>query len=187
MKAQIGNLVTILVVAALIADVRAQRLDSIDLYANPSFNSTTANDGLGTLTVYVVHDPHAAQVATVSASFKISPSPGFTGVWLNDSTPLLTHFGTSPDGVDIVYNGGCAVVTSKTLVLTATYTVFGTSANCSFLEVTPHPLYGIIYVQDCDFSSISADGGRLTINPDQTCSPLPVESVTWGRIKALYR
>lgn len=177
-----------LVLGALAMSAEAQRNDSIDLYSDAGFNSRVAFDDVpGTLQLFVVHDPHTASAQAVSAAFRITTSPGFTGVWLADATPHALLLGTSPNGVSVGYNLGCFVLTEPTLLLEVTYSVFGTSDDCSFLEIASHPDYGIVYVQDCEFEPISAVGGKLTINPNESCSPLPVESSTWGKVKALYR
>jgi hypothetical protein len=176
-----------LILGALAMSAEAQRNDSIDLYSDAAFNSRVALDQVpGTLKVFVVHDPHAASAQAVSAAFRITTSPGFTGVWLADVTPHAFLLGSSPNGVSVVYNFGCFVLTEPTLLLEVTYSVFGTSENCSFLEVASHPDYGVVYVQGCELETIAAVGGKLTINPNEGCASLPVESSTWGRVKALY-
>ncbi len=111
-------------------------------------------------------------------------SPGFAGTWVGDNSPFLT-FGTSAAGIVIGFEN-CEVPPFE--VLQTTYTLYGTSSPCAFLEVAAHPDYpqGLAF-PNCYADFTPAIGGRLTINPDGTCPPLPVETSTWGRVKALYR
>lgn len=156
----------------------------ISLYSDPAHTSTEARDQApGTLIVYVVHENTNGGAATF---FKIAPSQGFTGTWIGETSPF-SSLGTSPNGIGLAF-GGCIYTTQ---VLEVQYAIVGTSANCSFLDVVADPnsdlFGGVPVIEDCDFEYHAAVGGRLTVNPDNTCSPLPVESKTWGGIKALYR
>jgi hypothetical protein len=155
---------------------------AINLYADADHTSTEAFDlAPGTLTVFVVHEGGSAGVAI---AFKIAASPGFTGVWLSETSPFVWVFGTSPSGVEIGY---AACVQPPVLVLEVKYTVFGTSEECSLLEVVGHPNHFGIDIALCQGINVYADGGRLTVNPTEGCSPVPAEPSTWGKVKALYQ
>ena len=132
--------------------------------------------------VYVVHDHTFG--AALAAIFRITSSDGFTGVWLGETSPYST-FGTSQAGIDVVY-GSC--IFQPTHLLTITYQTFGTSAACSYLESVPHPdrPEGYIVIADCAAILLVGESGRLTVNPDSTCTPVPVENRSWGSIKSLY-
>jgi hypothetical protein len=159
--------------------------DQINIYSDAAFRSKDALDvAPGTLTFFVVHE-RPLPLDGISAAFKIAPSVGFTGVWLSETSPFLV-MGTSPNGIRIAY-GGCEDL--PVLILEVSYTVFGTSEDCSNLTVIAHPeedQRGPLIV-DCNFDFIIASGGRLIINPTPQCPPVPVESSTWGKLKALYR
>lgn len=155
----------------------------ISLYADPSHTTTDGYDlAPGVLSVFVVHETTPAASSGVSSGFRIVSSPGFTGVWLSE-TPLYFFEGTTPGGIALSY-GAC--VQLPTRLVEVRYTVFGTSAECSYLEVGAHPEHGLVAI-DCDFELIPATGGKLSINPNPTCPPVPVESTTWGKVKSLYR
>lgn len=156
----------------------------IALYSDPAYTSTEVIDQTpAELTAYVVFDSPAGGTAV---SFRIVPSEGFTAVWLNDSSTFLV-MGSSPNGAGVAF-GGCYY---NALVLEVRYTMFGTSSSCSTLDIVADPQFdlfaGLPVVADCDHEYASAIAGRLTINPDPTCSPLPILPTTWGKVKSLYR
>jgi hypothetical protein len=163
--------------------------DQVNIYSDPAFTSKEAFDTApGTLTLFVVHEnPVLPDQGRTYSEFRITPSVGFTGVWLSETSPFPV-IGTSPTGIQIGY-GYC--VTLPALVLQVTYTVFGTSEDCSRLDVAEHPQN--IFAEDapvtvdCNFEFLIGTGGRLTVNPTANCPPVPVESSTWGKVKALYR
>ena len=156
----------------------------ISLYSDPGWSNTVAYDTVpGSLTVYVVHD-HTID-GWRAASFKIDSGAGFTGVWVGETSPYTVTLGTSPTGIDIYY-GSCTPL--PTHLLTITYQTFGTSAACSYLESAPHPdrPEGYIVTTTCSGYHIPSESGRLFINPDSTCTQVPVRTTSWGSIKSLY-
>lgn len=178
-------LVTLVSFLFAIAGTRAESSEyRLRIYSDEAHTSTQANDvGPGVLTLFVVFEStDEADVPFATGSiFRIQSSAGFTGVWL-DETSSYTVVGTSPVGVQI---GFPHCVALPTRVLSVRYTTFGTSAPCSGLQVVEHPVHGLWGI-DCDFQVQVTVGEKLTINPDATCSPVPVRETTWGRIKALY-
>jgi hypothetical protein len=162
----------------------AKGSDQINIYSDPAFTSKEAFDlAPGMLTLYAVHE-HASDRLT--AAFMIAPSVGFTGVWLGETSPFST-IGMSPTGIRIAY-GQC--LDTPALILEVTYTVFGTSDDCSYLEVVEHPeevCGGPVFLDCPNFDTWFGTGGRLTVNPNETCTPIPIEPSTWGKVKALYR
>jgi len=70
------------------------------------------------------------------------------------------------------------------IVLSVTYLLPGTSSACSCLRIVPYPGdEPYIVCNGCDFMELPCSGGgSLHVN----CT-VPVESTTWGRVKALYR
>lgn len=177
-------------VAALTANARAQPIHQVNLYSDPAHTTKYAQDNApGVLIVYVVHEAQPivpnVTVAT-SLDFKIVQSSGFTGVWASESTTHL-FLGSSPAGIRFAY-GGCLELPTR--VLEVQYATFGTSEECSYLEVVGHPdqICGsnAICAFDCDFEYHVPIGGRLYINPNAQCS-VPIAPTTWGKIKSLYR
>ena len=168
---------------ATFSSLRAQS-DKISLYSDPAHTSTQAVDqSAGTLTVYVVHESLAGGTA---AYFKIASSAGFTGIWLSETSGFPT-MGTSPDGIVFSFPG--CVFTAR--VLEVQYSLLGTSEPCSALDVVANPdldlFGGAPMISDCVFELRPAIGGRLVVNPNAQCSPVPVSATTWGKVKALYQ
>jgi hypothetical protein len=163
--------------------------DQFNIYSDPAFTSKEAFDTApATLTLFVVHEnPVLADQGRTYSEFRIVPSVGFTGVWLSETSPFPV-IGASPTGIQIGYS---YCVSLPALVLEVTYAVFGTSEDCSYLDVVEHPqnMFGedVPVTVDCNFVYFSGTGGRLTVNPTANCPPVPVEPSTWGKVKALYR
>ena len=141
----------------------------------------------GFLTVYQVHE---LTPATTLSRYKIENSSP-TVTWLADNYLPWLHLGSSPNGVVISY-GACQaapVVIGFTL-----YNV--TSTTCATLQVVPDPdePTGAIVTLDCSLPEplkYVAGGGSFTVFGVWDfggchCAPTPVETTTWGRIKALY-
>lgn len=170
--------------------VNAQ-LDRIELFSDEALSQcalTDANSGIGN--VYVVH--HIADpLGTDALYFRLVSSPGFTGTWLEDivRAPARATIGTSQAGFAIAYPMPCP--TGSILVLQARYQLFGTSSPCSFVEAAPWEGICCIIVLGCwNTAEYPADGDRIHVNPDVSCScavPVATEPTTWGRIKAMYR
>lgn len=171
--------------ALLIASVApAYGQHKIALYSDPAHTSTVAIDEVpGELTLYVVLESLRGGAAV---SFKIAASPGFTGVWLGETSAFLT-IGTSQVGMTVSFPA-CHL---NTRVLEIRYTLLGTSLTCSTLDVVADPQFDLFggppVVVECDHGYTAAVGGRLTVNADSSCAPVPVAITSWGRIKALYR
>ncbi len=182
MKTVFLLIVGVLALASGIAQGQATQY-SIGLYADPAHTEKTVYDITpGTLSVFVVHEADRQPAFSVSSGFRIVASPGFTGVWIGDS-PAYPFEGTSPDGIALGY-GAC--ISLPIVVMETQYVTFGTSAECSYLDVVAHPVHGLVII-DCDGELRNATGEKLVINPSAGCSPIPVEHLTWGRVKALYR
>lgn len=120
--------------------------------------------------------------------FRLAPSIGFTGVWLEDALPTgMTKQGSSHDGIVIFYN---SCKSGDFLVLRARYQLSGTSVPCSYIDVVAYPGLDEIETADCSFERYPVDGARIFVNPDVTCpcaTTVANDRITWGRVKALYR
>ncbi len=123
----------------------------------------------------------------VTASMFSAPIPAcFTGTWLSDTAPFPVTVGDSQFGVAIGY-GSC--LSSPIHVLTINYFCQGTSENCCYYRIQPHPDVesGEVEVVDCYESLQPGFGGRAVVNPTSSCpcGP-PTQDSTWGRVKSLY-
>jgi hypothetical protein len=151
--------------------------ERIVLFSDEALTNTMLTDTSPRIVdVYVAH---LETPGTTGCLFRIAASPGFTGVWLGDSSPWYTA-GNSQAGITVVYEKCLA---GNAVMLKVTYQLFGTSANCSSLRTTNHPITipGQVYCDRC-FSEYSLPESSLLIN----CT-VATESTTWGRVKALYR
>jgi hypothetical protein len=111
-------------------------------------------------------------------TFRVAPAPGFTGVRLSEASSFQT-VGSSPTSIAVGY-GSCLV--GDFVILTVTYQLFGTS-SCSSLTISAPQGHTIPICTPCSFADVPCDGfDALQVN----CT-VPVESTTWGQIKALYR
>lgn len=154
----------------------------VEIYADPALTQCSLSDtSPRTANVYV---SETGYYGDVGLRFRIEPSPGFTGVWISETSPFVT-VGNSQTDLSIGF-GSCRY--GQFTVLTTTYQLFGTS-SCSTLSIAaangfPWPI--CVYCAGEYF----CDGYlALHINCDGSanCNPLATEPTTWGRVKALYR
>lgn len=140
-------------------------------------DSTLTDDAPRTVTIHVVHTDFWG----TGSRFRIATDPGFTGVWVGDSSPYFT-VGNSNIDVSIAY---AACLQGPVLVLTATYQLFGTSSACSGLHIAPGEGQLCVIATSgggCIDAVCVRDLGSLHVN-----CPVATEPSTWGKVKALYR
>lgn len=168
------------------------QLDRIELYSDEGLSQCSLSDaspGIGD--VFVVHKLGDDPVGARGLYFRLVPSNGFTGTWLEDivRAPVWDVTGTSQSGIGILYADPCP--TTSVLVLQVRYQLFGTSSPCSFVEAAPWEGICCILITSCyNGAEYPVEGDRIQVNPDASCPcgiPVATESTTWGRIKALYR
>lgn len=152
----------------------------LHIYSDTALTETSINDDTPRIVNFYVVEKGSFQGAT-GARFAVEPGPGFTGVWLSDTT---THFkvGSSPTDVSVAY---AACIPPPILVLTMSYQLFGTSSPCSELRIVPPDHFQCAISSDMDCLFVEAcitDLRTLTAN-----CPVPTQPSTWGRVKALYR
>jgi len=142
-------------------------------------DSTISDDSPRIVNIYVV-EKGSFRGAT-GVRFAIEPTPGFTGVWLGDTT---THFkvGNSPTDVAVGY-GAC--IPPPILVLTMSYQFFGTSSPCSELRVVPPACCSGVVAPDVD--CFFAEGQITDLRSLRVNCPVATEPTTWGKVKSLYR
>lgn len=106
----------------------------ISIFSDSLYTSSEAFDSIpGLLTLYVVLEETSGGITAVG-SIRVTGGGGFTGVWLSETSPFPVVVGTSQDSVSVGASG-CAFPPPH-LLLTIVYSVFGTSANCSYVEGT---------------------------------------------------
>jgi len=177
-----------LILLALLVTIPAAAVGQagyIGLYADAGGTECFVSDrGPGQAQVYVVHQASAGATAS---QWKIVSGDGLGLTWLSESWSTVA-MGDTRAGVTASY-GGCE--TSPMLLCTITYTTNGTSSDCSYLEVVPDPssFTGAIEVVDCASQQLAGRGGKIYVNPTESCPcglPNPVEHTDWGRIKAMF-
>jgi len=161
---------------------RVQAQGSLRLYSDPEFTQCTLSDtGPRLANVYVVE----STFISLAVQFRVAASPGFTGVWLADSSPYYS-FGSSQTDLGLYFNQCLSGVFP---ILTMTYQLLGTS-TCSELTIAPSPglLFPVCF--DCFDEYPCLNNKALHINCDgsfECGGPVAVEPSTWGSVKALYR
>lgn len=166
---------------------------SISLFSDPNGDSCVLiDDGDGPLNIYVVQKTPLVR-GWVDSRFRVSNSEGFNADYVGEVIHAFAHVGDLRAGIEIVY-GHCDTGTVL-LLATMTYMGHGDSSPCAYLEVLPHPqsYSGGIDLMDCNFDTYKGSTlGPLLVNPtsgtcSSWCTPVSVESSTWGAVKALYR
>ena len=154
----------------------------ISIYSDATLSECTLSDASPRVTsVYVAETSDEA----TGLRFRVAASPGFTGVWLAETSPFTT-IGDSQTDLSIGF-GSC--MGGHFLALTISYQLFGTS-TCSDLSIVAAPGFPEPLCTSCSFHEVRCSGlDPLHVNCSGSfdCNPVPVESSTWGRVKALYR
>jgi hypothetical protein len=178
-------LLTAVLLVTLSSGIAAKE-GQIALFSDPGGGNCNITDAPTEIQVHVVHVNYSGEVGQIS--FAVESGPGFTGTWLSDTQifPAGT-FNFSFNGVFIAY-GGC--LPAPVHALTINYMTFGTSAECSTIDVvanfndTPPSPSSLICPSG---QKIAVQGKPITVNPDGTCDcTVPVRASTWGKIKAIY-
>ena len=153
----------------------------LSIYSDPALTQCTLSDASPRVSsVYVAETTDAA----TGVRFRVAPSPGFTGVWLGDSSPYQP-IGSSQTDLSLGF-GAC--LAGKFLVLTLTYQLFGTS-TCSELAIAPAVGFPVSICVPCAGETPCVGDQPLHVNCSGSfdCGPLATESTTWGKVKSLYR
>lgn len=141
----------------------------------------------GMLNIYVIlHYTGYSLPGVTGVQFSAPKPPCFTGVYLSDTHMFPVWIGNSQTGVAIAF-GSC--LTPPVHVMTMTYFALGTTAeDCVYLTLPdPNNPAGRIEIADCDFNVYQiADGGNFINAPEAACWTNPTETMTWGRVKALF-
>lgn len=181
MNGRIIGFLVILVLGSSFSTAAAFQDWKLSILSDVALMDSTITDNVPRVVNFYVLETYDLNGATGVGWFSVEPDPGFTGVWLADTTPFV-HLGTTPTSFTVGY-GAC--IPSPVLVVTMTYQLFGTSA-CTALRIVPPDGFPFVVAPDvgCHFSEGPIrDFGALHIN----CDPVATEPTTWGKVKALYR
>jgi hypothetical protein len=157
----------------------------IGLFADPGGTQCSVSDpGVGEVNVYVIHQ---GTLGAAASQWRVVSGGGFAMAYAGE-TWAYPVVGDTRGGASVSY-GSC--LGAPNLLCTITFLTLGASPPCSYLEVVPDPASagGTIEVVDCASSRLSAPGGRLYVNPNESCPCGQANAVTatdWGRIKAMF-
>ncbi len=178
---------------------------SIGIFADPQgLNCDLADTPPAGLKMYYV--VHVYTTGATAAQFSAPKPHCMTGTWLSDTNVFPVVVGNTQTGISVGY-GACKV--SPIHVLTMNFFAMGTTPSCCLYWACPDPYNPShqIEVSDCSFFVRYATGGVGVINATPVCScswcaspecvealyrtssncwSVPVEEMTWGRIKTLY-
>jgi hypothetical protein len=157
--------------------------DRLSIYSDAALTQYTIDDSVPrVVTLYVA----GYLFESSGVRFSVRPGPGFTGVWLSD-TSAFYPYGSSP--TDIAIGFGRCVTSRSVLILTMSYQMFGTSSPCSELRAAPPD--GFLYAigTQCGADEVIIwPLDKLYANcPNPPIPPVATESSTWGKVKSLYR
>jgi hypothetical protein len=181
MKTILISLVTAAILVALSGPANAQypwHGDRLVIFSDEGLtDSTLTDDAPRTVSLYVVHRNFDYGTGV---RFATAADPGFTGVWLSETSSHYT-MGKSTTDISVSY-GLCRP--SPVVVLTMVYQMFGTSESCSKLSIAPAAGFSdaVCFSHGGCFYENACQTGALHVN-----CPVATESTTWGRVKALYR
>jgi len=156
--------------------------ERLSIYSDAALTQYTIDDSAPqVVTLYVA----GFMFGSTGVRFSVRPRPGFTGVWLSDSSSFVT-VGSSPTDVAVGF-GTC--IDGSVTILTMSYQLFGTSSACS--ELHPAPANGFsnaVSTTQCGgYESAIGQLDKLYANCSNPPPPVATEPTTCGRVKALYR
>lgn len=194
-----ASFIAVACVLAFVSNGWAQIEGSIRVISDSQEECTLLDSGPGVRTISVVH---AFNAGATASRFRIVPGPGVTMTYLSEVHPFSMTAGNTQSGISVCY-GQCAA--GDLLLATIDYMAYGTSASCSQILVVPHAAAQTVeailcdgtpvrtFVQDMFIQRVVGDCGCPEARGIQgtpqvfTCSPVAVETATWGAIKAFYR
>ena len=166
---------------------------------NQSGGCDLEND-TGLITIAVIHQTSNQDAKGIRYLLSTCTS---TLQWLTDVNYFPNTTGRSIDGIEVLYSG-CIGSGEFIHVQNVLFMGDGTSPVDSGLKMFTHPGWvwpaqeGIQEIR-CDDSTPVESGDGICIKPvtcycnvlatpsnNIACGPVPVESQTWGRVKALY-
>ena len=162
----------------------AAQVPTVTVYFDKALTQDSQDcQGIGTIdTLYVTAAGLGDFITAIEFSVDYSSVTAFT--WLGDmaSTPLV--IGSSPTGIALTWQIPQSVFTPLVVVQS---TIIWNCNDCSgfeaqLLKVVPHPQTGHIrMVRYPDRTFVDAIGLTSAV-----CTVFPVETSTWGALKALY-
>ncbi len=168
----------LVVLMLLVANVALA--DHLGIYSDATGSSCQLAPGFGTTATVI----HKFSAGTTSSIFGVSAAnaPGSTIFAFNSNSQTFCCCPPCPN-----YYNGC--VTGSIVVGTIT-AILGPTGYIEVVGAGNFPTgdFPVPLVANCNQGSNSATGGRGYLGAPGTCEPaLPVDTSTWGSVKALYR
>jgi len=161
----------------------------IQLSADAALTTCEITDVSGLKTIYIYHINTSGATAS---QFMVQVDAGVTMSYLSESSLYLkigTCAGPLATGCAIAYQ---TCLTGPIQILTLQYFASGTSTPCSEFNIVEDPgaIVPGLYVTDCANppNLLTGLSSKAVVNNDGSCpcSIVPVESTSWGQIKAIY-
>lgn len=165
------------------------------------YNCAFLDDIPGTVSFAIYLEP---LTPVTQVRFRVESDPGLTLTYMSE-VRHLDAIGDSQTGMMVCF-GDCWGGSEFTPMVTMTYMAYGTTEGCARIRIVPYPGAETVEAIDCEGTPIAVTvedqyvlGEALACfgcpNPyvfpgtprGFSCQPLPVETSTWGRVKALYR
>jgi len=155
----------------------------IMVFSDPSATDCNFTDTGGLIDAYVWH--MYSPGATASEWMLNVINVGWTHLF--DTPDFDLVIGKSVDGVAVGYE---ACLQGDFRLMTVNF--FGSNADpCGLIGIVAAPAKYGVRSKDCAENVHYIPGGEARVNPVPGCwcgtPPSPVESTTWGKVKALYR
>jgi len=156
---------------------------SIGIFADNAGTNCNLPDAAGFGMYYIVHVNTTGSTACMYMALKPAC---FTGNFFADQNVFGVVVGNSQTGVSVGY-GSC--LTGNILVQTMVFMTSGTTPNCCYWTVVPHPFAssGKIEAVDCFDQKWYPTGGQGIVKSLPSCNcNVPAEETTWGKVKAIF-
>jgi hypothetical protein len=131
-------------------------------------------------TLQEVHVFHLITEGATAAEWKLNPPESW--VYLGEVCPIFC-IGRALDGISISYE---ECLTGSIYLMPVHFVGKGLEDPCTWFGISGYHGEPAPLAVDCAGVSHYVTGGQGLVNDDGTCSPVPVETTSWGRIKALY-
>ena len=175
----------------------AQQYEGTLRISNNGF-CTLLDNSPGIRSLQVSHLPNPG---TISSRFKLVTDARTTMTYVSEMVHVQSWLGNTQSGITLCY-GAC--LGGDNLLVTVNYMSYGTSENCSKVQIVPHPDATTVdaircdqvpvgsFVQDLYVQAVAGDCGCPLVHffdgsPGSFgCEPTPVLTTTWGGIKAMF-
>ena len=194
---------TLLCVSIVLVTPRATPAGTphVGIYFDPEYTQVTADcHGYEMGYLYVVAEDFNVYVAGVEFSVEYPAEI----LWLSDMEVPPVTIGNTPTGISMAWplpqNGFSPILLTKVMILwNCSYCTRGDVPVCvkanpysGYLRATRYPDYAFVYatVQAavlCPMCSGPMCAGTAGACPDPPQPPVPIEDMSWGKIKELYR